>query len=68
MVRSVVGALMAVGQGSLTADDLREILHARTRVARFSTAPAHGLALMEVGYPADDELAAQAQRARRFRG
>jgi tRNA pseudouridine38-40 synthase len=68
MVRSVVGALLAVGQGSLTADELREILHARKRVARFSTAPAHGLALMEVGYPADDELAAQAQRARRFRG
>ena len=68
MVRSVVGALLAVGQGALSASELQAILEARTRVARFTTAPAHGLALMEVGYPDDAELAAQAQRARRFRG
>jgi tRNA pseudouridine38-40 synthase len=68
MVRSVVGALLAVGQGSLSAADVRAILDARQRVARFSTAPAHALVLMEVRYPADDELAAQAIRARRFRG
>ena len=27
-------------------------------------APAHGLTLEEVGYPADEELAAQSERAR----
>jgi tRNA pseudouridine38-40 synthase len=68
MVRSVVGALIEVGRGALSAAELEAILAARTRVARFTTAPAHGLALMEVGYPDDAELAAQAQRARRFRG
>ncbi len=68
MVRSVVGALLAVGHGSLSADDLGQILAAATRVPRFTTAPAHGLVLMEVGYPPTDQLAAQAERARRFRG
>jgi tRNA pseudouridine38-40 synthase len=29
--------------------------------------PAHGLTLEEVGYPADDELAARAREARAFR-
>jgi tRNA pseudouridine38-40 synthase len=31
-------------------------------------APAIGLCLEQVAYPADEGLAAQAQRARRFRG
>lgn len=68
MVRSVVGALIRVGQGAMSGHDLGAILAARQRVPGFSTAPAHGLVLIEVQYPADDELAEQAQRARRFRG
>lgn len=68
MVRSVVGALLAVGQGSLSPAEMQPILDAGQRVSRFSTAPAHGLALVAVGYPADDELGEQAVRARRFRG
>jgi tRNA pseudouridine38-40 synthase len=68
MVRSIVGALVRVGEGGLGTTDLRRILDAARRVPRFATAPAHGLALMEVAYPPDADLAAQAARARRFRG
>lgn len=68
MVRSVVGALHAVGTGGLDVDELGRILAEARRVPRFTTAPAHGLALMEVGYPPVDRLAAQADRARRYRG
>lgn len=68
MVRSVVGALVAVGEGRLDRDALASILAQATRTSRFATAAAHGLALAEVGYPAPEELAAQAVRARRFRG
>lgn len=68
MVRSIVGALLAVGEGRLDAEALAQILHAAQRVPKFATAPAHGLALVDIAYPPDDELAVQAQRARRFRG
>jgi tRNA pseudouridine38-40 synthase len=68
MVRSVVGALIAVGEGRITAGELADILQAARRVSGFTTVPAHGLALVEVGYPADRDLADQARRARRFRG
>lgn len=68
MVRSVVGALMAVGEGRLPGESLAEILAAGRRVPQFATAAPHGLVLVEVGYPRVEELAAQALRARRFRG
>lgn len=68
MVRSVVGALIAVGEGRLTHAELTDILAARRRTPQVPTAPAHGLALVEVGYPADADLAEQARRSRRYRG
>lgn len=68
MVRSIVGALQAVGEGRLDAEDLKEILDRRARTPVFATAPAKGLALVKVGYPPAADLAGQAQRARRFRG
>lgn len=68
MVRAIVGALIVVGESRLTVADLAQILTARVRTSRFATAPAHGLALVEVGYPPTDQLAEQAVRARRFRG
>lgn len=68
MVRSIVGALVAVGEGRLTASQVAQILGEAQRVPLFATVAPHGLALTEVGYPAPDELADQAQRARRFRG
>jgi tRNA pseudouridine38-40 synthase len=37
------------------------------RDATVAVAPAHGLTLEEVAYPADEELASQAERARVLR-
>jgi tRNA pseudouridine38-40 synthase len=68
MVRSLVGAFLAVGDGRWPVDRPAELLAAAERVPGIATAPAHGLTLVEVGYPPDAELAAQAQRARRWRG
>jgi tRNA pseudouridine38-40 synthase len=68
MVRSMVGALLAVGEGRLTSAEVAAILAGARRVPRYATVAAHGLVLLEVGYPPNDRLAEQAARARRFRG
>ncbi|MDH4352711.1 MAG: tRNA pseudouridine(38-40) synthase TruA, partial [Actinomycetota bacterium] len=44
------------------------LLRAGARDSSVVVLPAHGLVLDEVGYPPAAELAARAQRARRFRG
>mgnify|MGYP000095912408 CR=1 FL=1 len=67
MVRSIVGALIAAGEGKASPDDVAEKLAKRTRVGSYKVQPAHGLTLIEIGYPADDELEAQAERARNLR-
>jgi tRNA pseudouridine38-40 synthase len=56
MVRSLVGALLAVGENRRTADWCRELLSATSRSSDFAAAPAHGLTLVGVDYPPDDEL------------
>jgi tRNA pseudouridine38-40 synthase len=68
MVRALVGAFLAVGEGRWPAHRPGELLASGERVPAIATAPAHGLTLVEVGYPPEPELAAQAQRARRWRG
>lgn len=50
MVRSVVGTLVDVGLGRLTAGDVRAILASHNREAAGQVAPPHGLSLWEVGY------------------
>ena len=40
------------------------LLSAGQRANEFAVAPAHGLVLVEVGYPEGEALAAQAERAR----
>lgn len=67
MVRALVGALLAVGEGRRGTDWPAELLRSRSRDGRTLVAPAHGLTLEEVVYPPDDELAARAEatRARR---
>ena len=64
MVRSLVGAAIAVGKGDL---DVSEIVAQRDQTARTSawkTMPAHGLTLVEVVYPKDRELARRAELTR----
>ncbi|MBU1212278.1 MAG: tRNA pseudouridine(38-40) synthase TruA [Alphaproteobacteria bacterium] len=51
-VRSMVGSLKLVGEGKWTAKDLREALEARRRAACGPVAPAAGLYLTRVDYPA----------------
>jgi tRNA pseudouridine38-40 synthase len=51
MVRNLVGALVKVGLGKMTADDFGKILRACRRSEAPATAPACGLYLMNVVYP-----------------
>ena len=50
MVRRLVGALVAAGEGKLGPGDLRELLGSGVRTSRFQTAPAQGLFLRRVLY------------------
>ena len=50
MVRSLVGTLVAVGEGSLEPGAMPEILHAQDREAAGPPAPARGLTLERVHY------------------
>lgn len=59
MVRSLVGALLAVGEHRRDADWLRGLLTASARSSDFAAAPARGLTLVGVDYPPDGELAAR---------
>ena len=63
----VADAFCHSGQGRKPVTWPRELLDARTRQSAAPVAPPHGLTLEEVTYPADDELAAQAERARTTR-
>jgi tRNA pseudouridine38-40 synthase len=67
MVRSLVGASIAVGIGRIAPERVGELLSSPVRANEFAVAPAHGLTLVEVGYPADRDLAAQAEQARATR-
>lgn len=50
MVRSIVGALVKVGEGRLAVEDLRKQIKAKKRTALIETAPAKGLFLWKVNY------------------
>jgi tRNA pseudouridine38-40 synthase len=67
MVRSLVGALIAVGDGRRPPTWPATILGMAQRSSEVTVAPAHGLTLVGVDYPPDAELAARAAttRARR---
>lgn len=57
MVRNMMGALIQVGRGELTADAIGELLIQRDRTAAPFAAPPHGLYLLSVGYPSECGLA-----------
>lgn len=59
MVRSLVGALIAVGERRRTADWCHSLLDSVRRSSDFAVAPARGLTLLRVDYPPDDELSAR---------
>jgi tRNA pseudouridine38-40 synthase len=67
MVRSLVGSCVAVGQGNLPLERLVDIRDERMRGSEFKVMPAKGLTMVEVGYPADDGLAARAEQTRNKR-
>ena len=64
MVRALVGAAVAVGEGRLEVGDPAALLAAGERTSAFMVMPAKGLTLTEVGYPDDHELEARAGRTR----
>ncbi len=64
MVRSLVGAAIAVGLGRIDADRVQEVRDLAERSNDVAVVPAKGLTLAEVAYPADDELAARAVQTR----
>ncbi len=68
MVRSLVGCLMAIGDGRRPVDWAGEILRGRRRDPGVTVAHAHGLTLEEVAYPADEDLLARAEQTRAKRG
>lgn len=67
MVRSMVGALVAVGSGKAEVSEVAARLRSASRVGSFKVVGPEGLALVEVGYPKDSLLAAQSKKARNKR-
>ncbi|MEV0488052.1 tRNA pseudouridine(38-40) synthase TruA [Streptomyces sp. NPDC050508] len=67
-VRSMVGALLFVGDGHRGAEWPRKVLDAGVRDSAVHVVRPHGLTLEEVGYPADELLAERQLQARRVRG
>ncbi|WP_436838151.1 tRNA pseudouridine(38-40) synthase TruA [Nocardia amamiensis] len=67
MVRSLVGAVLAVGEGRRGPEWVGELLRETERSSAVTVAPAHGLSLIGVDYPADGELAARNAQTREMR-
>ncbi|CAN5271471.1 tRNA pseudouridine(38-40) synthase TruA [soil metagenome] len=67
MVRSLVGSLVAVGEGRREPAWPSDVLRSRQRDPGVRVMRAHGLTLEQVAYPPEEELAAQAQSARVLR-
>ena len=67
MVRSLVGALLAVGEGRRDESWPASLLERADRASEVGVAPPHGLSLVAVGYPPDAELADRTARTRRLR-
>src|SRR5665647_619469 len=64
MVRALVGACIAVGEGRRRPDWPAAVLAGGLRDPGSTVAPAHGLSLDEVAYPAAEALAARAKQTR----
>lgn len=64
MVRSIMGALTAVGDGRYAADWVRRVLTAKVRDPHVLVMPALGLTLEQVEYPPDTFMAQRASETR----
>jgi tRNA pseudouridine38-40 synthase len=67
MVRALVGALLAVGEGRRPPAWPAALLAAAVRDPAVRVVPPHGLCLEEVGYPPPEQLAARAAETRTVR-
>lgn len=67
MVRALIGATVAVGEGRLAAAELNVVRDEALRTSDFTVMPAHGLTLVEVLYPPDAEMGPRAELTRRRR-
>ena len=67
MVRSLVGAVLAVGEGRRTPEWVESLLAERSRSSAVTVAPAHGLSLIRVDYPEETDLAARNTATREMR-
>jgi tRNA pseudouridine38-40 synthase len=67
MVRSLVGAVVPVGEGRRPVRWPAEVMHRGERDPAVVVMPPHGLSLEEVSYPPDDQLARRAEQARAVR-
>jgi tRNA pseudouridine38-40 synthase len=67
MVRSLAGALLAVGDGRRDVEWCASLLNMTRRSSAFAAAPARGLTLVGVDYPPNDELAARLAVTRELR-
>lgn len=67
MVRSVVGALLAVGEHRREPGWCATLLESTSRSSDFAAAPPQGLTLVGVDYPTDDELEARTRITRDLR-
>ena len=67
MVRSLVGASLAVGDGRRDPGWPASLLATGERASSVTVVPPHGLTLEAVRYPDDAELAARAELTRRRR-
>lgn len=56
MARNIVGSLVLVGQGRRDPEWMARVLAATDRTKAGPTAPAHGLTLVEVHYPTDENI------------
>lgn len=50
MVRAIVGTMVEVGSGKIQPEDLRKVIENKNRDSAGTSAPAHGLFLVDVGY------------------
>lgn len=67
MVRSLVGALLAVGDGRKPVDFPASLLDRAARAGDVTVAPAHGLTLISIAYPEPGEYATRANVTRALR-